>query len=73
MPINNNNDFCPSCGCDPCDCGWGTENIKRRKNGANVHRKLYHSNNNNSCYCEANGTFDGKKTGKSRKAFKKDR
>jgi len=20
--------FCPSCGCDPCDCGWGTEEIK---------------------------------------------
>ena len=47
--MNNNTNFCPSCGCDPCDCGWGTEEIKGSKNGTDVHNKFYHANNNNSC------------------------
>ena len=71
--MNNNTNFCPSCGCDPCDCGWGTEEIKGSKNGTDVHNKFYHANNNNSCHCKADGAFNGKKTGKPRKASQKDR
>ena len=73
MPKNNNNNFCPSCGCDPCDCGWGTEEIKGSKNGTDVHRKFHNANNNNPCRCEANGAFSGKETRKSRKASTKNR
>lgn len=24
---------CTSCGCDPCDCGWGTSCITKNKHG----------------------------------------
>ena len=23
--------LCSSCGCDPCDCGWGTNELKRQQ------------------------------------------
>ena len=70
--MNNKTNFCPSCGCDPCDCGWGTEEIKGSTNGTDVHRKFYHANSNNLSHRKTNGVVNGKKTGKPRKTFKKD-
>ncbi len=24
-------DFCESCGCNPCDCGWGTDEATKER------------------------------------------
>ena len=26
---NKKNSYCEGCGCTPCDCGWGTEELHK--------------------------------------------